>query len=81
MRINIPDNYSREDVEREVNRAINEVLNQLGASRTLDVINTDGAEPPDVDERKIFLHRSGTTKKLIIRDEGQNYTIDLTQVT
>lgn len=81
MRLVIPDEYSREDTEREINRIINDLVGRIGASKILDVITTDGVEPPDVDEKKIFLHRDGTTKKLIIRDEGENYTIDLTKVT
>lgn len=81
MRLTVPDNYSKVDLEREVNRIINELLTKIDSATKLDTITTDGAEPPNVDENKIFIHRDGSTKKLIIRDEGNNYTIDLTEVT
>ena len=77
MKITLPDNP---EIEREINRVLAK-LQEVAEDKTISELTTAGAEPVEGDELKPQLFNDDGTRKLVIRHQGRNYSVDLTEIT
>lgn len=78
MRIKLPDNP---DIEKEINRVLRTIDDSLRQKGIVEITGI-GTEPTKnlEDTELAFVNESGT-RKLVLRHQGRNYDVDLTERT
>jgi len=74
--IRLPEGF--EEVEREINEGFEALRREIAQLQKAPIVNTAETQPQGR-ERVLSLNRDGESRKLVIRDQGRNYTVALTK--
>lgn len=82
--IRLPEEFK--EIEIEINREIKRLEGLIERESRVTPVGSEGRIPSNKEELKLGIYRNpdataSTPKKIILRDEGRNYSIDLTEVT